>query len=103
MATITHDYSTQGEPIGPDDILFLRRYASEGDARAFEAVAMRYAGMVMATCRRVLASEADAEEAAQETFLKLARHAGRIRSNAAAWLHACAMRTSVDLVRRRGA
>lgn len=56
--------------------------------------------MVLATCRRVLRNESDAEDAAQEAFLRLARHAGTIRSHAGAWLHAAAMGCSIDLIRR---
>lgn len=83
-----------------DDLAVVRRYARAGDPGAFEVLVRRYQGMVLATCRRILRTEADAEDAAQETFLKLARSAGSIRSNAAAWLHACAVRTSLDLARR---
>ncbi len=56
--------------------------------------------MVLATCRRCLPSDADAQDATQETFLKLARAAGDVRSNVGAWLHACAARTALDLLRR---
>ena len=83
-----------------DDIAALRRFAASGDPRGFEVVASRYRGMVLATCRRVLGTEADAEDAAQETFLKLARSAKTIKANAGAWLHACAVRTSIDQLRR---
>lgn len=87
---------------GPlEDAAALARYATVGDPRAFEVLVHRYQAMVIQTCRRVMASQADAEDAAQETFLKLARKAGEIRSNVAAWLHACALRTSIDLVRAR--
>lgn len=87
---------------GPlEDSLALARYAAVGDPRAFEVLVHRYQSMVIQTCRRVMASQADAEDAAQETFLKLARKAGEIRSNVAAWLHACALRTSIDLARAR--
>lgn len=58
--------------------------------------------MVLATCLRATRRRSDAEDTTQETFLKLAQSARRIRSNAAAWLHACALRTSIDLQRRRG-
>jgi len=83
-----------------DDTAALRRYARTGDPEAFAVLADRYHTMVLATCRRTLRSDADAEDAVQETFLRLARQAGRIRSNVAAWLHACAVGASVDLVRR---
>lgn len=85
-----------------DDVHAIRRYAREGDPRAFEVLVQRYQGMVLATCRRVMHCEADAEDAVQETFLKLARSAGQIRSNIGAWLHACALGTARDLLRTRG-
>lgn len=89
-------------PLNLDDLAALRLFATTGDPRAFEAIVHRYQGMVLAACERTTRSRADAEDAAQETFLKLARGAGTIRSNAAAWLHACAVRTSIDLMRKRG-
>lgn len=91
--------SEDNQPL--NDRAALRRYARRGDPAAFEVLAYRYHAMVMATCRRALRDEADAEDAAQETFLKLAQHAGAIRSNVGAWLHAAAMGTSVDIARRR--
>ncbi len=78
----------------------LQRFARDGSPEAFEMLTRRYGAMVLATCRRRLPADADAEEAAQETFLKLARHAGRVRSNVAAWLHAAAVGTAIDLGRR---
>lgn len=83
-----------------DDGRALRMYARRGDPEAFMVLVRRYEGMVLATCRRTLANAADAEDAAQETFLKLAQQAGMVRSNVAAWLHRCAVGTSVDLARR---
>ncbi|MEM9372702.1 MAG: sigma-70 family RNA polymerase sigma factor [Planctomycetota bacterium] len=83
-----------------NDRAALRRYARRGDPAAFEVLAQRYHRMVLATCRRSLRDESDAEDAAQETFLKLSQHAGVIRSNVGAWLHAAAMGTSIDIARR---
>lgn len=85
------------------DLAALEIYATRGDPRAFEVLTFRYRDMVLATCYRTLRSMADAEDATQETFLKLAQHARDVRSNAAAWLHATAVRTSLDLLRRKGA
>lgn len=86
-----------------DDLSALRQYASSGDPQAFEVLAARYQSMVLAICRRTLGNEADAEDATQETFLRLARHASTIKSNAAAWLHSCALNASKDVLRRKGA
>ena len=83
-----------------DDAAVLRLYVRTGDPQAFEVLSRRYHAMVLATCRRTLGSDADAEDAAQETFLRLARSASQIRSNVAAWLHACAHGASIDLIRR---
>lgn len=94
MSTATH--------IPTDDLGALGRYAQTGDPRAFEVLVRRYQGMVLATCLRTINRRDDAEDAAQETFLKLARAAAAVRSNVAAWLHGCAVRTSIDLVRKRG-
>ncbi len=91
--------STSHEP--PDhDRHALRRYARDGDPEAFLTLVRRYEAMVLATCRRTLPNGTDAEDAAQETFLKLAQHANTVRSNVAAWLHRCAIGTSIDLLRR---
>lgn len=90
-----HTPTTSGEALA-----LAHRYASRGDPRDFEALVARYQSMVIATCRRVTGTHADAEDACQETFLKLARSAGTIRSNLGAWLHACARQTSIDLLRK---
>jgi RNA polymerase sigma factor (sigma-70 family) len=84
------------------DAASLTAYAQTGDPLAFAALVQRYRQMVFATCMRVLHHEPDAEDAAQETFFKFARSALTIRGNAAAWLHACALGTSTDLLRKRG-
>ncbi|MEO1585109.1 MAG: sigma-70 family RNA polymerase sigma factor [Planctomycetota bacterium] len=86
-----------------DDAAAVRLFAEQGDPRAFELIARRYGAMVLATCRRVLVNESDAEDAAQETFFKLTQNASGVRSNVAAWLHAAAHGTSVDAVRRGAA
>lgn len=87
----------------PTDAQALAAYATSSDPQAFALLTARYQRMVLATCMRVTRSQADAEDAAQETFLKLARKASEIHGSAAAWLHAAAMGTSLDLLRRKGA
>ena len=89
-----------GWGMGISDTEALKRFARSGDPEAFELLTRRYSAMVLATCRRRLVAEADAEDAAQETFLKLARQASRVRTNVAAWLHATAVGTAIDVARR---
>lgn len=86
----------------PPELAAVRRYAATGDPEAFELLVRRYESMVRGACRRVLGSgarEADAQDAVQETFFALARQAGQVRSHPGAWLHRCAVRTSIDLLR----
>ncbi len=101
MTTLPRSFGSVLSGPRTDDATALGRYAKTGDPAAFETLTRRYQGMVFGTCLRVLRSAADAEDAAQETFLKLAKNAGSIGGNAAAWLHACALGTSKDLLRAR--
>ena len=82
---------------GPDEV-------AEG---AFAALVERHGPMVRRVCRQVLGDPHDAEDAAQATFLVLARKARSIRrsDSVAGWLHGVAGRVSAraraDAARRR--
>lgn len=94
---MTHVGSRAG---GLTDLEAVRAFARSRDPGAFEVLLERYQRMVLSTCLRVLGDRGHAEDATQETFLKLARHAGEISTNAGAWLHRCATRTAIDAQRR---
>jgi RNA polymerase sigma factor (sigma-70 family) len=87
----------------PSDAELLGRYAERRDPEAFAAIVARHGPVVLAACRRVLGSSADAEDAFQAVFLGLARRAGAIRGPAAlpAWLHRAAIRTARKALARR--
>ena len=72
------------------DVEDLAAYQTHRDAESFRRLVLRYQGMVYSTCCRALGNLSEAEDAAQETFLKLAQSAGSIQSNLGAWLHSCA-------------
>jgi RNA polymerase sigma-70 factor, ECF subfamily len=76
------------------------RRSGEREA-AFRALANRYQHRLFAVCARVLGSAADAEEAVQETLLRLARHADTFRGEAAlsTWLYRVARNVCTDRVR----
>jgi len=78
---------TRLTPDAPDREL-LERYVRERDERAFAALVARHGRMVRAVCRRVLGHDADADDAAQATFLVLVRKAASIRdrNGLANWL-----------------
>ena len=102
-----------GSTAGLTDGQLLRRFADRGRGEeaaqsAFSAIVDRHAAMVLRACRRVLGDEHDAQEAAQATFLVLARRAGSIGhlDSLGGWLHGVASRASakqrVAAIRRRG-
>lgn len=83
----------------PADFTLLDRWRRTRDAEAFREIALRHSGMVYALCCRILGNPADAQEVAQECFLKLAQERSSIRVSVAGWLHTVATRCALD--RRR--
>lgn len=80
------------------DAELLRQFTQDRNAAAFELLVRRHADTVWTPCRRLLRSEADAEDAFQATFLILARKAGAIRGTCVGgWLHRVAVRAALKL------
>ncbi len=77
----------------------LRRFGAGQDEVAFGSLLRRHGSMVLNVCRSVAASEEDAEDAFQATFIVLARKANSIRkmASAASWLHGVAYRTALNI------
>jgi RNA polymerase sigma factor (sigma-70 family) len=94
----SHRVVTNSDPSGQDAAL-LQRYIADGDEDTFSQIVHRYYGLVLGVCRRVLADRHDSEDAAQATFLTLARRARHIRrpGSLASWLHGTAYRCAVAL------
>jgi RNA polymerase sigma-70 factor, ECF subfamily len=81
--------------------------ARGGDQQAFKSLVERYQTMVYSIALSVLGAPADAEDAAQETFLRLFRKLGQYRGEASftTWLYRLAVTTAVDeqrKLKRRG-
>lgn len=74
----------------------IRRFADAGDQAAFAALVRRYTALVLGVCRRALANAQDAEDAAQVTFLVLAKKAKGVRwqVSLANWLYTTARRVA---------
>lgn len=81
------------------DAALLKRWIEKRDAEAFDEIVTRYADMVYATCKRILGNPPDAEEVAQECFLRLVEGDPGVRSSLGGWLHKLAMHRSLDRVR----
>lgn len=69
---------------------------------AFRNLVGRYDRRVYAICRRIVGSNADAEEAVQDTFIRIARSAGTFRgdSKLSTWIHRVATSACQDLLRK---
>jgi len=79
----------------------LVRYSREQDPEAFRALVESHQDMVFAACRRILGNRADAEDATQDCFFRLAHHAHALRAPIAGWLHTVAVRVALDALRKR--
>lgn len=74
-----------------------------GDLRAFGIIVRRYEGAVAATIIGMMGHGDEADEAGQETMIKLYRSLGRFRGDAElkTYLTRIAINTSLDALRRR--
>jgi RNA polymerase sigma-70 factor (ECF subfamily) len=81
-----------------DDPELVCRFVN-GDEAAFVEIMHRYEGKVLAVARSLLHNQADAEEIAQDTFVRAYHNLARFRgdSSLATWLH----RIAVNLSRNR--
>jgi RNA polymerase sigma-70 factor, ECF subfamily len=70
----------EDRPLDDDDALVAR--AKRGDRRAFETIVERNQGIVFRTAWLITRSREDAQEVAQEAFLKAYRALGRFRQGA---------------------
>jgi RNA polymerase sigma-70 factor, ECF subfamily len=77
------------------DAALVRRFTA-GDDAAFDEIIARYRGRIAAYSFKVLRSHADAEEIAQDTFIKAHRHLHRFRGDCSlsTWLHTVALNLS---------
>ena len=94
--------TTAGRPDDPD-LPLLRRIA-RGDGSACAALVDRHLPRIVALGWRMLGSRAEAEDVAQEVFLRVWESAGAWQAGRArfsTWLHRVAVNLCLDRLRRR--
>ncbi len=76
--------------------------AATGDVQAFRQIVERYQGMVYSVAYNVLGDHVDAEDAAQEAFLRCYRTLPQYRAEAtfSTWLFRVALTSALDYKRR---
>lgn len=80
------------------------RALAAGDDGALRALLMRHQTRVVAVARRMLGNDAEAEDVAQETFLRLWRHAGALEigpGGIGGWLRRVSANLVLDRIRAR--
>jgi RNA polymerase sigma-70 factor (ECF subfamily) len=85
-----------------DEALMSR--AADGDAFAFDQLAARHMRRTLALAQRLVGNAADAEEIAQDAFLRLWRHAPRWNPDQArfsTWLYRITVNLAIDRRRQR--
>lgn len=85
----------------PTDEVLIQR-ALSGDGSAFGLLVRRWYRPVLALCQSRLVSSADAEDAAQESFLRAHQQLPQLRqpSRFGGWLRGIAAHVCIDLIRK---
>jgi RNA polymerase sigma-70 factor, ECF subfamily len=95
---------TRSGPEDTEDETALLVRISAGEAPAFRALVDRHQATVLAIARRMLKDDAEAEDVAQETLLRLWRNAANLQlgpGGVRPWLRRVASNLCIDRVRAR--
>jgi DNA-directed RNA polymerase specialized sigma24 family protein len=86
----------------PADTTIVARLKA-GDLQAFETIVRRSSGRLLATARRLLANDHDAQDAVQETFISAFNSIGTFRGDArlSTWLHRIVVNAALVQLRHR--
>lgn len=84
-----------------EQVLVMR--AQRGEQEAFRVLVERYQGLVYTLAKRMLSHPQDAEDVAQEAFLRAWKGLPNFRMDAgfSTWLYRLTMNAATDLLRRR--
>ena len=99
MTTSTIDYALTGAPDSAADLLLRVR---DGDPAAWKEIVCRYGKLVSTTVRSFRLQEADALDAVQITWLRLAENAHRVQfpEKLGGWLATTARRECLRILRQ---
>ena len=92
------------ESLPPQTLARLCQQTLPDDARAFQALVRQLKGRVYATAYRLMGSREDAEDQAQEVFVKVYRGIQDLDDPATviAWIYRLTVNTCFDALRKRG-
>lgn len=89
-------------PSDADDTTLVNA-ARDGNREALDLLLRRHHGRINAVCRRIAGGTRDADDATQETLIKIVRSLDRFdgRSSFSTWAYRIATNTALDELRRR--
>ena len=86
-------------------IIYLQMLESEDDRVRFEQIYMTYSGLMFCAAKRILKSDADAEDAVHEAFLSIAKNLEKISDihcpKTRAYIVIIVERKALDIIRKR--
>ena len=84
-----------------DDLHTILRFKT-GDRATFEEIVLKYQNRIYNLCRHMLRSAHDAEDAAQDTFIKAFQNLDNFKPKASfyTWLYRIAVNTCIDYKKR---
>ena len=85
-----------------EELQHLIRAAQAGDLASFARLHAQFVGRAYSVCLRLLVDVQKAEDACQETFIKVWQQLPQFRGDSAfgTWLHRIATHTAIDLWRK---
>jgi RNA polymerase sigma-70 factor, ECF subfamily len=94
--------ATVNEPVADPDLVLLDRFLN-GDGQAFEELVQRHQQRVYRCAMAIVGNHEDAEEAIQQTFLKVHQHLGGFQrsSKFVTWMTRIAISEALQILRRR--
>ena len=101
--TMTSSGRERKDSTRTDDSARALERALAGDRAAFDELILRYQPRVLSTAWRLLGAKEDAQDAAQEVFLRLYRHLRRVDPHRPLlpWLYRMTVNVCHDLYRKR--
>jgi len=102
MAATYEAIGAHGAAVDPDVALMLA--LARGDESAFEELVARHQSRIVALIHRFVGDEAEAEDLAQEVFLRVYRTRDRYQPKArfSTWIYRIAANVSLNALRSRG-
>lgn len=103
IAPLPEESKTAEIPAEEEDFELVRRFKHDSDLSAFETLFRRHQQYIARTCLQFLRSQAEAEDAVQEVFIKAYRGLGAFEPKVTfrGWLYRIAINHCRDLIDQR--